>query len=164
MINESLKTQFIDALNRFQLALRNHDHPNLSLQNHMHPEYALTTDVTNLVNSIIFEKDVIINLNSVGGILTIDLSLSNYYVVALTEDITEVILTNPPGGALGISKKIFFNHDATPRTIVWPSIFRKEGGGITDALSTTPNVVDVLTITNVNAGASYITTLSKGYD
>lgn len=160
MLNSGILTNIIQALSRFQTALINHDHPNLALEAHLHPEYISVADLAAAINA----RDAVNNINSVSGVLTIDLSLGNYFNVDLFENITSIVLINPPPSGIGFSKFIWFNQDATTAyTVTWPAIFIAAAGGPLDPVSTALGAIDVLAITSKDAGVSCIATFTKGF-
>lgn len=101
------------------------------------------------------------SLSSVAGVLTVDLSLSDYYKVAVTEDITSIVFTNASGGNKPSTKMFEITQGTTPRTVTWPASFKWEGAA--PVVSDTASAVDLLAITTFEGGVgTWHGTLSKG--
>lgn len=100
-------------------------------------------------------------LNSDTGVLTVDLSASDYFQIYITENITSIVFTNLPG-SLKPSTKMFeiFQDPFTPYTVAWPASFKWEGAA--PVVSNTANAVDILAITSFDNGTTWHGTLSKG--
>lgn len=105
-------------------------------------------------------KSAVTAVSSVGGVLTLDLSLGDYFTVALTEDITSIVITNAPGAGFGGAVFVRFTQDSTPRTVAWPASFRWEGSA--PAVSTWSGAVDLLSLVTLDGSTKWDPTLSKG--
>jgi hypothetical protein len=101
-------------------------------------------------------------ISSLGGVLTIDCSLGDYFTVALSENVTSIAFTNVPSAATGARKTIVFTQDATARTVAWPAAF-KWAGGTPGVISTGAGAIDKLVITTLNGGTSWLTELALAY-
>lgn len=99
-------------------------------------------------------------LTPAAGVVTIDLSLGDYFTLAPTANVTSIVFTNLPGSGKGTTKMIRFTQDTTPRTVAWPASFRWEGAA--PSVSTGSGAVDVLSITTFDNGTKWDATLSKG--
>ena len=107
-------------------------------------------------------KDAVNVVTPAAGVATIDLSLGDYFTIALTANITSIVFTNLPGSGKGASKMIRFTQDTTPRTVAWPASFRW-AGGVAGAVSTGSGAVDLLSITTLNNGTNWNATLAKAF-
>lgn len=107
-------------------------------------------------------KDAVNVVTPAAGVATIDLSLGDYFTIALTANITSIVFTNLPGANKGASKMIRFTQDTTPRTVAWPASFRWAGGAA-GAVSTGSGAVDLLSITTLNNGTNWNATLAKAF-
>lgn len=100
------------------------------------------------------------SLSSAAGVLTVDLSLSDYYTITLTENITSIVFTNALGGTKPSTKMFEITQGTTPYTVTWPVSFLWEGAA--PVVSDTANAIDILAITSFNGGTTWHGTLSKG--
>lgn len=104
-------------------------------------------------------KSAVTAVSSVGGVLTLDLSLGDYFTVALTEN-ASIVINNPPGSGFGGAIFVRITQDSTPRTVTWPASFRWEGSA--PAVSTAPGAVDLLSLVTLDGGTTWDATLSNG--
>lgn len=98
-------------------------------------------------------------LSIVDGVVTVDLSLGDYYTLSLDANVTSVVFINPPGAGKGCSKFIEITQTGT-FTFDFPAIFHWEGGS-EGTISGTSGMVDVLAITTLNNATSFHATLSN---
>lgn len=103
-------------------------------------------------------RNVVTAVASAGGMVTIDCSLGDYFMLALSQNVTGWTLTNVPAGA---SIMIEITQDATARTVAWPASFKWAGGA--GSVSTGAAAKDVLAITTFNAGGAWKATLAKAF-
>lgn len=99
-------------------------------------------------------------LTTSSGVVNIDLSLGDYFTLALSANVTSVTFSNLPGSGKGASKFVRITQDSTPRTLAWPASFRWEGSA--PSVSTGSGAVDVLAISTFDNGTKWDATLSKG--
>ena len=111
---------------------------------------------------IVSVKDAVTAVTPVAGVATIDLSLGDYFTIALTANITSILFTSLPGSGKGATKMVRFTQDTTPRTVAWPASFRW-AGGVAGAVSTGSGAIDLLAITTLNNGTNWNATLSKAF-
>lgn len=103
----------------------------------------------------------VIVLDSVAGVLTIDLSRGEYFTVTLTENVTSVVITNAPPAGFGASFILWITqHASAAKTFTMPSAFDWAEGTV-ESISATLGAVDMLAATTRN-GAAWDVTLSKG--
>jgi len=119
---------------------------------------ALTARTKYLKDEIDTTKTVT-ELTIVTGVVTIDLSLSDYYTLSLNANVTSITFSNPPGPGRGFSKFIQITQTGA-FTVAWPASFRWEGGSA-GAVSGSA-AVDLLAITSVDNGVTIHPTLSNG--
>ena len=105
-------------------------------------------------------KNTVTAVSSSAGVLNIDLSLGDYFTVALTENITSITFSNLPGSGFGRAIFIRVTQDSTPRTVAWPASFRWDGTA--PAVSTASGAVDLLSLVSLDNGTKWDATLSKG--
>lgn len=63
----------------------------------------------------------------VGGVLTLDLAAAAYFEVALTANITNIVLTGVAPAGTVQAWTLDFVFDGTPRSIAWPAAWRHTG-------------------------------------
>jgi len=103
-------------------------------------------------------------VTSIGGVLTIDCSLGDYFTTTLFENITSIVYTNTAGVGFGMSKFIQITQDnTTARTVALPSSKYKTSGGAALTVSTTLGDRDDLALTSLNNGTTWDAVLSKAY-
>ena len=93
------------------------------------------------------------------GVAAVDCALGDYFTLAPTAAVTGWTLANVPPAC---SLIIRITQDATTRAVAWPASFRW-AGGTAGAVSTGAGAVDLLAITTVNGGATWLATLAKGF-
>lgn len=102
---------------------------------------------------------------SASGVLTLDLSLGNFFRTTLTENITSIVLTNEPltGYAKVISLEIV-QHATVAKTVAWPAGWKWPGGSA-GAVSTGASAVDELSLAIRNPAGTklYRASLTKGF-
>lgn len=103
-------------------------------------------------------KSAVTAVSSAGGVLTLDLSLGDYFTVDLTENITSIVITNAPGAGFGGAVFVRFAQDSTPRTVAWPASFRWEGSA--PSVSTGSGAIDLLSLVTLDGGTTWDATLS----
>jgi hypothetical protein len=138
-------------------------------------ELILLTDIGDLPGLLIsniggklmpFSNSGVTELFSAAGVLTIDLSLGDYYVFAATEDITSVIFTLSVPDVYdsyvwsGMTKTLLFIQDSTPRTFTMPAEF-KWAGGTVGAVSSTAGAFDRITFVSEDDGTTFSTVITK---
>lgn len=102
-------------------------------------------------------------LSSSAGVLAIDLSLGNYFLLSLTENITSITFSNLPSANYAQTVWIRVRqHASAAKTVAWPASFKWEGGAA-NAVSTTLSAYDNLAITSVDEGTRWEATLAKGF-
>lgn len=106
------------------------------------------------------DRNISTAVASASGVLTLDLSLGDYFKTTLTENITGIVLTNVP--AAGTFSLSITQHASAAKTVTFPSSWKKAGGG-SFAVSTTLSARDRIIFTTDNTGASYDTDMGKGY-
>ena len=93
------------------------------------------------------------------GVATIDCALGDYFTLAPTANLTGWTFQNVPQGCSILVK---FTQDSTARTVAWPASFRWVGG--TDGVvSTASGAIDLLALTTLDGGATWLATLAKGF-
>lgn len=107
---------------------------------------------------IIYSNLNVTALSINAGVVTVDLSLGDYFTLNLNANVTSLVFTNLPGSGRGFSKFIQITQTGA-FTVDWPSSFRWEGGSA-DAVSGSA-AVDLLAITSIDNGATLHATLSK---
>lgn len=87
----------------------------------------------------------------VAGVLTLDCSLGNAFVVSLSANITSVVFRHPPkdGAVQGIT--LIFVNDGTLRTVTWPASVQFPSGAV-PALTGTLNKRDIVLLTTYDGG------------
>lgn len=96
------------------------------------------------------------------GTVTLNYALGDYFTHVMTANVTTLAFSNLPGAGRGASLMLRITQDATPRTFAWPASFKWAGGAV-PSLSTGSGVVDVLSITTFDNGATWEATLTKAF-
>lgn len=96
------------------------------------------------------------------GSVAIDVSLGDYFTLALAGNVSGLTFSNLPGAGKGASLMIRITQDATARTVAWPASF-KWAAGIASAVSTGSGAVDILAITTFDNGTTWDATLAKAF-
>lgn len=123
------------------------DHGDLTgLSDDDHPQYQL-------------KRSAVTDVVSVGGVVTLDLSLGDYFRLALHENVTSWVITNPPGAGRGFTALVEITQDSTPRTVAKPGT--AEGGSLT--VSVGSGVIDLLAITSFDNGATLRSSIGKAF-
>lgn len=105
----------------------------------------------------------IATVSSSGGVLTLDYSAANHYYTTLTENITSLVITNPPAsGRLGLMTLEILQDGTGGRTFAFPAAF-KWTGGVAPSISSGAGDLDILTIRSRNAGTSWNAVLSQDF-
>ena len=156
MLNPSILTNIVQALSRFQNALTNHDHPNLALETHQHLEF----DTFALKTGQLVVDGPLIQ----AGVLTIDASLGELFVVSLTEDVTAFNIIN---SSVGKRMEIIFIQDNTGGWTVSPSYpgsFKWEGLPMTPPeVNTAADSISKLELLTYNSGSIYLIEMKNDY-
>lgn len=96
---------------------------------------------------------------SIAGVLTLNLSVGDYFKTTLTENTTVKLINVPPTGTFSLS----VTQDATvARTLSLPASFKFAGGG-TFAVSTTLGARDRIVMTTDDGGTSFDADAGKAY-
>jgi hypothetical protein len=97
-------------------------------------------------------------LGSVTGAIGLDLSVSNFFTLTATGNITFSYSNAPSGRVFAFT--IVFAQDATGgRTITWPSGTKWPGGSVPPA-TTTANAIDIWSVMTYDGGSTWIASLS----
>ena len=89
------------------------------------------------------------------GSLTLDLETGNVFEVTLTEDVTSLILANPPAAGSAGSATMILKQDATGgRTLAWPGSVRW-AGGVAPIVTSAANAIDICAIVTRDGGATW---------
>ena len=93
--------------------------------------------------------------SSSSGVLTLDYSQYQSYAVTLTENITSIVISNPPASGHYGSMRVRFTQDAvTARTITYGSAYLFPSG-THHAMSTTLGAVDRVAFETIDGGSSW---------
>lgn len=94
-------------------------------------------------------------LTSTAGVLTIDCSLGDYFVYLATEDITSVVIINPPSANYGATKTLkYIQNNSSAKTFVMPTSFMW-ADGIAGVVSTALDAIDRITFVTDDGGVSW---------
>lgn len=102
--------------------------------------------------------------SSTSGTLTLDLVNGNSFVTTLTENITTINISNPPGaGRYGeFVIKIIQDNAAGAFTVAWPSSV-KWPGGTAPIITTSNGAIDAITLSTIDAGSEWLGSFSQAY-
>lgn len=99
--------------------------------------------------------DKCVTLGSVGNFLQLDLSAASTFKVALSENITQITVTNIPAIAnSAVQFVLMLTADSTTRSIVWPNNF-KWPNNTAPTLSTAAGKTDILVFISIDAGVTW---------
>lgn len=105
-------------------------------------------------------RSVVTAVTSAAGVVTLNYALGDYFTLALSENVTSWIISNPPGSGNGFSLMIQITQDATPRTVAKPGT---TAGGTALNVSTGSGDIDVLAITSFDNGTTLRSTIAKDF-
>lgn len=106
------------------------------------------------------DRNIATTVASSGGVLTLDLSLGDYFKTTLAENVTSIVLTNVPiAGTFSLS---ITQHATAAKTVAFPATFKKAGGG-SFAVSTALGAHDRIIFTTDDAGARFDADMGKAY-
>lgn len=103
------------------------------------------------------DRNVVTALTSSSGVVTLDVSLGDYFTLTPTEAVTGWTITNEPPC---YTITIVTTQGATPYAVAMPSGL-KWPGGVAGTFSTGANEQDELSISSVDGGATRRALLSK---
>jgi len=90
------------------------------------------------------------------GVLTLDMGAQSFFDVALSANITSLLMTNvPPSGTVG-AFILNFTADGSVRTVTWPVTFKWANGVAAPTLTGTNGKQDRFLIETRDAGTTYI--------
>jgi len=114
-----------------------------------------------LTGSLVAKKAYTPSVSDVpsSGVLTINTNDGNVFKVAMNQNVTSLVLSNPSDGQT-INVRITQPGAGGPYTITWPSSF-KWANGVTPVLSTAANAVDLLVATYFADTGHWYASLSK---
>lgn len=103
-------------------------------------------------------------VSSTSGTLTLDLVNGNSFVTTLTENITTINISNPPGaGRYGeLVIKIIQDASAGAFTVAFPSSV-KWPGGVAPVITTTNGAIDEVTLHTIDGGTEYLGAFSQAF-
>jgi len=98
---------------------------------------------------------------SAGGVLTINYASGNYQFFQLTENVTSVLITNPPANGIGGELTLVLkNHASAAKTVAWGAAYLFPGG--TDHVMTNAvDAVDMLRLRTLDGGTSWLVTFEN---
>jgi hypothetical protein len=92
---------------------------------------------------------------SASGVLTLDYSKANAFQVDLTENITSIVIDNPPSAdKYGEIYILFVQNASAAKTITWPAKY-KFAGGTAMVMSTGLSAIDDVHLLTTNAGTTW---------
>jgi hypothetical protein len=103
-----------------------------------------------------FERAVFTSISKV-GVLTLDLSSGQVFIVSLQGNVTSITINNIPDNALtsnSVGFTIIFTADGTARTITWPASV-KWPGGTAPTMTSTNNKKDIISFLSDDAGTTW---------
>lgn len=96
-------------------------------------------------------RNVVTNVSSSAGTLTLDAALGDYFKSTLTENVTVAISNALPACTLGL----WLTQDTTARTVTWPASFNWGEGVSAPAMPTASGAVLFVVATTNDAGGTY---------
>jgi len=108
----------------------------------------------NLIELKDFEETTASPSSSV-GVLTLDLENGNTFDVTLTENVTSLVLNNPPVSPKAGSVTLILRQDATGgRTFAWLAAIKWDGG-TAPTISSAANAIDIYTLITKDGGTTW---------
>ncbi len=92
--------------------------------------------------------------DGIGGIITLDLSVSNIFKLTLNGNVGDIAVTNAPASGNVGGFTLILVGDGTARSFMWGSEFTFRDG--TPAIPSTLNNATILTFFTANNGTEYI--------
>lgn len=108
------------------------------------------------------ERNTVTAVTSAAGVVTLNLSLGDYFTLTLTEDVTSLLFTNLPGSGKGASITLKITQDSTARTFSWPASFKWVAGS-PGSVSTGSGAIDRLFLTTDDNGTTWHASLAKAW-
>lgn len=106
------------------------------------------------------DRSTVTAVTSSSGVVTLDYSLGDYFTLALSENVTSWVITNPPGSGMGFTLMVEITQSATPRTVAKPGT---TAGGVALDVSIGSGDVDLLAITSFNNGTTLRSSIAKDF-
>ena len=104
-------------------------------------------------------RNLVTALSVVSGVVTVDCSLGDYFVLVPTAIVTSWVFTNVPAAC---SPMIRMSQGATPYAVAMPAGL-KWVGGVAGVFSTAANARDRLAMTTDDGGTTWDATLAKAF-
>lgn len=120
---------------------------------------ALLVSVQQPVPSPGVDRNLVTDVASSAGVVTIDCALGDYVRLELDEDVTGWVLQNVPPAC---SILVRITQDATTRAVAWDSSFGWANGNA-GVVSTGAGAIDVLALTTFDAGTTWQATLAQAF-
>jgi hypothetical protein len=101
------------------------------------------------------DRSAVSTLSIVSGVVTIDYSLGDYFTLALTANVTSIVITNLPSLGYAAALHLELQQDATGgRTVALPSSFKAITGS-DSAVQSAANARTLLVATSTDAGTRW---------
>lgn len=105
-------------------------------------------------------RSTVTAVTSSSGVVTLDYSLGDYFTLALSENVTSWLISNPPGSGNGFTLMVQTTQDSTPRTVAKPGT---TAGGAALDVSTGSGDIDLIAITSFNNGTTLRSSIAKDF-
>lgn len=113
------------------------------------------TDLQSALDAKEPRRDALTTLAIASGVVNVDLSLGDFFVLTLTSNVTSITFSNLPGAGRARSIAIRIRQDATgSRTVALPSSFKATGGSLT-AVQSAANAYTLLTMSTFDSGTRW---------
>lgn len=106
------------------------------------------------------DRSTVTAVTSSSGVVTLNYLLGDYFTLALSENVTSWVISNPPGSGHGFSLIVQITQDSTPRTVAKPGT-TSEGAALD--VSTASGAVDLLAISSLDNGTTLRSTIAKDF-
>lgn len=100
-------------------------------------------------------------LTPASGVVNIDCALGDYFTLAPTANVTSITFSNLPASGKAQTVMVRFTQDTTPRTVAWPASFKWSGGA--GAVSVGSGAVDLIALTTLDQGTTWLATIAKAF-
>ncbi|GAB3335354.1 hypothetical protein [Marilutibacter aestuarii] len=98
------------------------------------------------------DRNAVTSPVSASGTLTLDASLGDYFKSNLTENVTNLVISNVPAAC---TLALWLTQDATARTVAWPASFNWGSGVSAPSMPVTAGAVLYVIATTNNAGGTW---------
>lgn len=112
------------------------------------------------VTASVVDPETVTSVSSSSGVVTLNLALGRYFTLALTENVTSWVISNPPGSGKAFTVMVRITQGAGPYTVAKPGT---TAGGVALDVSIGNGNIDVLAITSFDNGSTLRSSIAKNF-